>query len=146
MFLLDANVLIYAFRRDLPEHDRAKQWLEKNLVGTEPVGMLPLTELTFLRISTNHRVFDEPSGLDEAVRFLDSLRSSSVLTEVLPGPEHRYIFIRLAREYCLLGNDLTDAFIAAVAIETAATLASADRGFARFRGLRWIDPLNVTGS
>jgi len=62
MFLLDANVLIYAFRRDLPEHDRAKQWLEKNLVGTEPVGMLSLTELTFLRISTNRRVFDEPSG------------------------------------------------------------------------------------
>jgi len=141
MFLLDANVLIYTFRRDLPEHGFAKKWLEKNLVGVEPVGVLPLTELAFLRISTNVRVFSEPSSLDEAVRFLDSVRSSSVLTEVLPGPEHRSIFLRLSREHQLMGNDLNDAFIAAAAIENAATLASADRGFARFRGLRWIDPI-----
>jgi toxin-antitoxin system PIN domain toxin len=142
MFLLDANVLIYAFRRDLPEHRRAKQWLEENLVGTASGGMLPFTELAFLRITTNARVFGEPCLLDEAVHFLDDLRSSSILTEVQPGPEHRSIFIRLAREHGLTGEHLTDAFVAAAAIESAATLVSADRGFRHFRGLRWTDPLD----
>ena len=73
------------------------------------------------------------------------LRSCPILGELHPGPEHRKILIRLARDHDLAGNDLSDAFIAAAAIEAGATLASADRGFARFRSLRWIDPLSVDG-
>ena len=141
MFLLDANVLIYAFRRDLPQHARTKRWLESTLTEAEPLGVMPFTELAFLRITTDERVFTEPSRSEEAVRFLEALRSSPAFTELHPGPEHRQIFVRLAREYDLSGNDLTDAFIAAAAIESAATLVSADRGFAQFRALRWIDPL-----
>jgi predicted nucleic acid-binding protein len=63
------------------------------------------------------------------------------VSELHLGPEHRSIFVRVARDYHLSGNDLSEAFVAAAAIETGAISASADRGFARFRGLRWIDPL-----
>jgi toxin-antitoxin system PIN domain toxin len=141
MLLLDANVLIYAFRRDLPQHATAKRWLETNLSGDEPLEFLALSELAFLRITTNRRVFAQPSRFEEALRFLDVVRSCSIVSELHPGPEHRNIFVRMARDYQLGGNDLSDAFVAAAAIEAGAILASADRGFARFRGLRWIDPL-----
>ena len=39
------------------------------------------------------------------------------------------------------GNIVPDAHIAAIAIDHGATVATHDRGFARFTGLRWLDPL-----
>jgi uncharacterized protein len=139
MLLVDANVLIYAFRRDLPQHTTAKRWLERKLSADE---LLALSELAFFRTTTNRRAFAQPSTLEEALRFIDALRSCPIVSELHPGPEHRSIFIRLARHYHLTGNDLSDAFVAAAAIEAGAILASADRGFARFRGLRWVDPVS----
>jgi hypothetical protein len=143
MLLLDANILIYAFRRDLQQHMAAKRWLETKLSEDQPLGLHSFSELAFLRITTNPRVFIRPSPLEEVLRFLEKLRSSAVVSEVHLGPEHRHIFVRLARDYHLVANDLSDAFIAAAAIEAGAVLASADHGFARFHGLRWIDPLSV---
>lgn len=144
MLLLDANILIYAFRRDLPQHAGAKRWLEAKLSEDEPLGLHLFSELAFLRITTNFRAFVQPSRLEQALRFLEKLRSSAVVTELHSGPEHRKVFCRLARDYGLAANDLSDAFIAAAAMEAGAVLASADQGFARFRGLRWIDPLSVS--
>jgi predicted nucleic acid-binding protein len=40
------------------------------------------------------------------------------------------------------GNPIPDAALAALAIEHGVTLASTDTDFARFRGLRWENPLN----
>ena len=39
------------------------------------------------------------------------------------------------------GPRVTDAALAALAIEYGATLASTDRDFSRFPDLRWINPL-----
>jgi predicted nucleic acid-binding protein len=41
----------------------------------------------------------------------------------------------------VLGGDVRDAHLAALAIEHGATLATTDRGFARFPGLSALDPL-----
>ncbi len=38
------------------------------------------------------------------------------------------------------GNLVSDAHLAALAIELGATLYSYDNDFARFPGLRWVDP------
>jgi uncharacterized protein len=143
MLLLDANLLIYAFRRDLPQHAKAKRWLEGNLSEEGLLGLHSFSELAFLRITTNPRAFLQPSRLEEALHFLEKIRSSTVVTELHSGSDHRRIFVRLARDYRLTANDLSDAFIAAVAIDAGAILASADHGFARFRDLQWMDPLSV---
>jgi predicted nucleic acid-binding protein len=45
----------------------------------------------------------------------------------------------------LLGNQVNDAFLAALALEQEATLVSADRGFEGFPALRWLDPLDRLG-
>jgi toxin-antitoxin system PIN domain toxin len=144
MLLLDANLLIYAFRRDLLQHVKAKRWLEAKLSEDEPLGVHSFSELAFLRITTNPRAFAHPSSLEEGLRFLDKLRSSAIVSELHSGSEQRRIFVRLAREHRLVANDLSDAFIAAAAIEAGAVLASTDYGFAGYRDLRWIDPLSAT--
>jgi uncharacterized protein len=143
MYLIDANILIYAFRGDIPQHVATKRWLEAKLAEDEPLGLHVFSELAFLRITTNHRAFAHPARLEEALQFLEKLRSSAVVSELHSGPEHRKIFVGFARDYHLGADDLSDAFIAAVAVEAGAVLASADRGFARFRGLRWINPLSA---
>jgi uncharacterized protein len=40
----------------------------------------------------------------------------------------------------LQGNDFSDVFIAAFALEYNATLVSADQGFSRFQNLKWLNP------
>jgi predicted nucleic acid-binding protein len=53
----------------------------------------------------------------------------------------RDILKRIAAEGQARGALFTDAALAALAIEYGATLCTADRGFARFAGLRFINPL-----
>ena len=142
MLLLDANILIYAFRRDLPWHAAAKQWLERKLSEQKALALHDLSELPFLRITTNRRAMARPSSFDEATAFLEVLKASPAVSHLDTGPEHRTIFARLCREHRLSGNDLTDAFLAAVAIEAGVTLVSADEGFARFRNRRWLTPMD----
>lgn len=46
----------------------------------------------------------------------------------------------MLREGRAAGDHGTDAHLAALAIEWGLVLASADRDFARYPGLRWMDP------
>ena len=48
---------------------------------------------------------------------------------------------RPAQGFRLCGNDINDAWLAALAIEHRATLVSTDRGFFRFPGLDWLNPM-----
>jgi len=61
---------------------------------------------------------------------------------LIPGPRHWEIFARLCRKIGARGNRVPDAFLAALAIESGSEWMTADRGFARFPGLRWRHPLD----
>jgi predicted nucleic acid-binding protein len=47
----------------------------------------------------------------------------------------------LTEKYNSAGPALTDVVLAALALEFGGTVASADRDFARFDEIRWINPL-----
>ena len=79
MDLLDANVLIGAFRRDDPDHARLKSWLEDALSRGSTVSFPPLVEVAFLRIVTHPSIFRTPSPLEEAIGFLDGIQVSGPL-------------------------------------------------------------------
>jgi predicted nucleic acid-binding protein len=53
VILVDANLLIYAVNKDLPQHKRARAWLEASLSGAGEVGLPWVSLLAFLRICTN---------------------------------------------------------------------------------------------
>jgi uncharacterized protein len=109
----------------------------------EPLALSSLVLSGFLRVVTYHRVFREPTPLATAVDFVQALRSSPNAVSVGPGGRHWDIFLELCREIGAHGDDVPDAYHAAIAVKNGATWYSADRGFARFRSLRWAHPLDA---
>lgn len=57
-----------------------------------------------------------------------------------PGNRHSDILGRLLNDGDLRGNFVTDAHLAALAIEHGTGICSFDSDFARFNGIRWINP------
>ena len=58
-----------------------------------------------------------------------------------PGHGHARILGALVTTYDIRGNLVPDALLAALAIEHGLTLYSVDTDFARFRELRWQNPI-----
>jgi toxin-antitoxin system PIN domain toxin len=138
---LDVNVLLYAHQRASPQSDEYAAWLERFVSSTTMFGIPELVLAGFIRVATNPRAFNPPSTSVQAFSFLEGLIAMPGRVSVLPGPGHLALF----RELCEAvpgGNDVTDAYLAALAIEDDAELITADRGFARFPGLRWRHPLD----
>ena len=141
MILVDANLLLYAYDASAREHARAKAWLEDVLSGTEQVGLAWVTILAFLRIATNPRALASPLAPDDAVSIVDSWLAQPCVVLVSPGERHWSILgPMLAREQ-VRGPLVMDAHLAALALEQGAVLATQDRDFSRFVGLRTLMPL-----
>ncbi|MBI5948631.1 MAG: type II toxin-antitoxin system VapC family toxin [Chloroflexi bacterium] len=140
MQLPDVNPLVYAFRPDLPEHAAYHDWLTRLLQDRDGFGVSELVLSGFLRVVTNPRVFRTPSTTGEALEFAERLRRHPRAKPIAPRSRHWGIFASLCRG--LRGNDIPDAYLAALAIESGCEWISADRGFARFPGLTWRHPLD----
>lgn len=141
MRCVDVNVLVYAHRADLPEHADYRPLLERLANDDEPLG-LPDTVLSgFARVITNRRIFAEPTSPEEAWQAVDALVAAPAAMLVSPGERHWEVFRQLATDIDARANDIPDAYLAAYAVENNATWLSADRGFARFKRLRWRHPL-----
>jgi toxin-antitoxin system PIN domain toxin len=141
MILADVNVLIYAFRRDTEEHDQARNWLDSVVQADALFGMSPLVLSAVVRIATNRRFYARPSSLDETLAFCDDLLAQEHCEVIQPGPTHWSIFADLCRSTKTVGPKVTDAWFAALAIESRCEWVTFDRDFARFPGLRWSTPL-----
>jgi uncharacterized protein len=142
MLLPDVNVLVYAHRRDSPEHLRYRRWLEEVVRSDTAFGLADIVLSGFVRIVTHPRIFGDPTPIEVAVSFVDELRNLPNCVPVHPGPRHWAIFCRLCREANAKGNLVPDAFLAALAIESGNEWISTDRSFSRFPGLRWRHPLS----
>ena len=80
--------------------------------------------------------------LDIALGFTNRLREDPGCVLVSPGEHHWEIFTRLCKAVGAKGNLISDAFFAALAIESGAERITADRDYARLSGLRWRHPLS----
>jgi toxin-antitoxin system PIN domain toxin len=142
MRCVDVNILVYAHRLESERHDRYRSWLDGARRGDEPLGLADVVLSGFLRIVTNPRAFRKPTPLDRALEFVEALRLGTASIPIAPGERHWPIFTNLCRRADAIGNRIPDAYLAALAIENSATWITADRGFARFPGLRWRHPLD----
>ena len=141
MLLPDVNILIYAHRSESPEHERYAQWLRDVAGGAEPFGLSELGGSAFVRIVTNPKVWDEPTSVEDALEFIERLRSRSNARPLTHGVASWSIFARLCREAKARGKLVADAYHAALALEHGCELVTADGDFARFAGLRYRHPL-----
>ena len=142
MLLPDVNILVYAFREDAPRHAEYKAWLHEQLNGYEPIGLSDVALSGVLRILTHPRIFVPPTPLSNALAFVSALRARRNCVIIAPAARHWEIFTALCISAAVKGNLVPDAYFAALAIEHGCEWITADRGFARYPGLRWRHPLD----
>lgn len=141
MILVDANILVYATDPRSEWHPRARSWLEGQLSGDTRVGLPWASILTYIRLVTNPRVFGRPQTIAAAWRYVEEWLDRDCVWIPTPGPAHRSIFAGLLSELGGGAKLIPDAHLAALAIEHGLALCSNDGDFARFKGLRWINPV-----
>lgn len=141
MILIDANLLLYAHVKDMPQHVVAHRWLEQQFNETPRVGLPWPSLLAFLRLVTNPRVFSRPESPQKAWQQVESWLSLDNVW--IPGPTERHakIFALLVEKCSPTANLISDTHLAALSIEHGLTLCSADGDFARFPGLNWKNPI-----
>jgi len=140
--LVDVNLLLYAVDESSPHHDRARDWLEAVLSGTETVAFSWNVLLAFLRLSTRSPVFANPLTADEALHIIDGWLAQPTVVIVHPTDRHAALLRGLLKSVGTAGNLTTDAHLAALSIEHGATLCSADADFSRFDGLARHNPFS----
>lgn len=141
MTLVDANILLYAYDKDSPQHSRCLTWLERSFEEGEAVAFCWTTIIAFLRISTDARVFRNPLDVREAEEAVKSWLEQPTAFLLGPSADHWASLTRLLRLGQAKGALITDAHIAAIALEHGATVCTNDRDFHRFPGLKLINPL-----
>lgn len=143
MILIDANLLVYAHDSRSPHHAAARMWLESTLSGTEAVAIPLVALLAFVRIVTNPRLYPAPLSQDIAINLVIGWLAQPNVGVATPTERHWQIFREVAAGGQARGPLLMDAHIAALAIEHGARLATTDRDFTRFPGLKVEDPLRA---
>jgi toxin-antitoxin system PIN domain toxin len=143
LILIDANVLLYAYHPRSPHHDRCRRWLEGAFSGDAPVALCWLVVLAFLRISTSSRAFEHPLTMAEALAIVSEWLALPSIVMIEPGARHWDTLHQMLAEAQVVGPMVTDAAIAALALEHGAAVCTTDRNFRRFGSLRLVDPLAV---
>ena len=140
MKLLDANVLLYAYDARSAHHDVCRDWLTAVLNDDEPVGLPWQTLLAFVRIATNSRAVQTPLPIAQACAIVDSWLQRPQVVIVEAGDRYWDILCEQLAQAKVSGPLVTDASLAALALEQGATLCSTDRDFLRFSTLKQLDP------
>lgn len=141
MILVDANILLYAEDSLQSRHQKARAWWDGQLSGTGVVCLCWTVLSAFIRIGTNPRVFEHPLSLEQALARVQSWLDQPCTRVVRPTERHWTVFKQMLTDGQAVANLVTDAHLAALAIEHGCELASSDSDFARFPKLKWRNPL-----
>lgn len=132
----DVNVLLYAVNADSSQHPLANDWMERAFAEPAGIGFAWVALLGFIRIATQPGIFPNALALDDALGLVDDWLNHPHARILNPTERHGLLLARLLTGVGQGGNLTTDAHLAAIAIEHGATLATFDRDFERFPGLR----------
>lgn len=141
MILVDVNLLIYAKMAGLPQHERAREWFDAQLNGSSRVALPWFSLVGFVRIVTNRRAFSPPLSIEDAWRQVEEWTRQPGVWSPGPTEAHGEVLGRLLRSSSASAGLVSDAHLAALAIEHGLAVCSTDGDFARFDGLRWHNPL-----
>lgn len=141
MIIPDANLLIYAHDEASPSHGKARQWWEAALSGAEPIGIPWVVVLAVTRLLTHPSICENPLSPAQVRGIVGHWVSFAHVRIIHPSENALGRFFDLLEEAGTGGNLSTDALIALHAFEHSATIASNDRDFDRFAGIKRINPL-----
>jgi len=142
MILVDANLLLYAEDSLSEHHQAARNWWDTQLSSAEPVCLCWPVITAFIRIGTNVRLHRRPLTIGEAVARVETWFDQPCVRMVHPGEQHWAILQVMLRDGKAVGTLVWDAHLAAMAVEHNCVLQSTDVDFARFKGLKWNNPID----
>ncbi|MGB5889035.1 MAG: type II toxin-antitoxin system VapC family toxin [Thermoanaerobaculia bacterium] len=132
MILADVNLLVYAHREEFDQHRQSRQWLEGMLTSGEPFGMANVVLSGFVRLVTHRKIFSPPSTMAQALGFANTIRDRANCVAVNPGDRHWRLFVEFCGLPDVKAGLVTDAYLAALAVEHGCEFATIDGDFARF--------------
>lgn len=141
MILPDANLILYAFIKDFPQHQKSKAWLERTINDEETIGLAWQVITAFIRIGTNPKIFKTPMTIKQVEDRIGLLQSYSNVVVIAPSEKHWQIFLKLLKDTNATGDLVMDAHLAALAIEHNARIATTDSDFKIFPDLNFFNPL-----
>lgn len=141
MILVDTNLLLYAHVRTMDEHARAHRWLTGQLDSGSRIGLPWHSLLGFVRLASNRVAFPNAMPAVEAWQQVVNWLKVDTVWVPLPTERHATVLNDLFATSGLTSRSVMDVHLAALAIEHGLTLCSADTGFARYRQVRWMNPL-----
>ncbi len=141
MIIPDINLLVYAYNELAPHHPQAKKWWENLLSEETLVGIPWSVAFGFIRLMTHRQVLEKPLSVEACCDIVEEWLERPNVQPLEPGPRHFSIFRKLLSGIGTGGDLVTDAQIAALAVEHSGELHSNDFDFSRFPGLRWTNPL-----
>lgn len=142
MRVVDTNILVYAHREEMPFHRRALTVITGLCEGSQTWAIPWPGVHEFLAVVTNPRIFNVPTPMETAWKFLDAIGGSPSLRFLAETPEHSSTLRKLLLAAQVVGPRVHDARIAALCLEHGAdVLLTADRDFSRFAGLDLQNPL-----
>ena len=137
MIAVDTNILVYAHREELPQHERAREQIVQLAEGGTPWGIPVFCIGEFIRIATHPRLFDPPYSAGEACDAMERLLESPSLHLLCPGSGYLPLFQQAVRDANATGNLVFDAQIVAVCRESGVSMfITEDRDFTRFSGFK----------
>jgi toxin-antitoxin system PIN domain toxin len=140
VLLLDVNVVLAVQRADHPHHSSTREWFDAMLSGLERFTVPAVVWGSFLRLTTNRRIFEVPSSRAEAFDFVEAICAQPLHLSVAPGPRHLTLLRALCEEGDAVGDLIADATIAAIAAEHSCEVITLDRDFARFESVSYRRP------
>lgn len=141
MIIPDINLLVFAYNGAARQHARARKWWEEALSGDEVIGMPWAVTSGFIRLMTHRQVLEVPLAVDACCELVEEWFAVPNVQPIEPGPRHLGIFRSFLKGLGTGGDMVTDAHLAALAVEHSCELHSNDSDFSRFSGLRWVNPL-----
>jgi hypothetical protein len=134
--LLDLNVLIALLDSDHRHHQAAQDWFISS--GKDNVGLCPLTEAGFLRITTNPAYRPAPRTMAEVIAILQFLKAHSRFAHPLYGYwDIRESWVNLTACFAqrISGHrQVTDAYLLGMAIKVGGVLVTFDKGIQYMAG------------
>jgi uncharacterized protein len=140
VILIDANILLYAYIASSPHHEAAVRWLTSAMERREEIGLPWISILAFIRIITGPAL-SNAATLEAAIASIDDLLAESNVILIHPSVSHWQLLQRTLRAGQANRELVNDAHLAALAIEHNAALCTNDRDFARFPGLKIVNPI-----
>jgi uncharacterized protein len=132
----DLNFLLYAYNAHMPQHGAAQHWWKKAMNGDELIGLPFEVAFGFIRVATHPRLGTARVSLVDARLVVENWLNLPQARVLSPGALHFTRVMDLMAAALAAGPVLSDAILAAYAIEHRATLFTNAGDFARFPGLQ----------